>query len=209
MEGGKAIKNNAGIDVIEVANKKRHIYLLEKTHKGKHLTKKELEELKEYEEKHQGKKKKGKVKPNKNIVSTIPQLAKEIGCGARTIQNWKSEGMPVRPDKTYDVKAIQKWREERDNRRKPTEVEKTEEQKKKIQLEILSMDLKVRKGELISLEDVEKGRVARVLAVKQELLAVPRAMAKALENMEARQIEALLKSKMNQIVTKFSGQDHV
>lgn len=204
MKGGMAIKDSGGNDIVQMARTKRHIHLLEKVQKGKTLSKKELEELKEFESKEN--KDPSKSNKDRNVVPTIPVLAKELGCSSRTIRNWIGEGMPVRPDKTYDLNAIRNWRTARDNRRKPSQSEELDNAIKKARLRELDVAHKARMGQLIPLDEVEKGRVARILAVKSELLAFPRAMAKVLEHCEARQIEALLKDKINQVIKKFSGQ---
>lgn len=205
MKGEGAIKTDAGSDILQMAEKKRHIYLLERMHKGKTLTKKELQELREFESK--GKKPTEVKQSNPNIVSSPQKLAKALQCTTRTVRNWIGEGMPVRADKTFDIEAVRSWRNDRDNRRKtPTEEEKINIEIKKQQLQKLKDESSARTGELISRAEVDKKNAAKVLAVKQQLLAMPRALAKALEHLEARQIEAILKDKINDAIRKFSGQ---
>lgn len=185
-----------------MATKKQNIKQLEKLQKGT-ITKNEPKELEDFESK--SKNPADKKTTDHNIVPTITAAAKALKCSARTIRNWIGEGAPVRPDKTYDIRALDQWRKERDNRRKPTEAESVDIERKKTQLRLLKMEEKQKMGELISLQEVEKGRVARITAVKSELLAMPR-IAKQLENMPARQIEVILKQKVNAIIKKFSGQ---
>jgi phage terminase Nu1 subunit (DNA packaging protein) len=207
MKRETAITQNARSNILEMATKKRHIYLLEKMQIGKSLTKSELEELKEFES--HGKKETEKPSAKEvpiGIVKTIPEVAKQLGCTSRTVRNWVSEGMPVGPNKTFDIEAIRMWRQQRDNRRKPSESEELDNKIRRIRLKNLELDHKQKIGQLISLNDVEQGRVARILAVKQELLALPRALAKLLENCEARKIETILREKIDQTIKKFSGQ---
>jgi hypothetical protein len=59
-------------------------------------------------------------------------------------------------------------------------------------------------GKLISVEEVEAGKVARIMAVRRTLLAIPRAVAPQLVDMEAREIEALLMERMREVCIPFS-----
>jgi len=190
--------------VVELARKKRHLHLIERLHAGKALSKSELDELKEFESPTSAddvKKKDG------FITKKIPELAKALDCTARTVRNWISEGMPVRADKTYDIEAIRAWRRERDNRRKPSEKEAYETKILKARLRNLELEHQEKMAKLVSREEVDRRNVAKIIAVKRELLALPRALAKQLEHQEARRIEAILQEKINGVILKFSGQD--
>jgi ribosomal protein L29 len=140
------------------------------------------------------------------IARTLPQLSRELGVASRTLRNWIGEGMPVRDDRTYDIEAIRAWRAGRDSRRKSTEAEELDNEIRRARLRNLDLEYKARVGQLVPKEDIDRRDVARVIAVKRELLAIPRALAKPLEHLEARKIEAILKDKIHQVIRKFSGQ---
>lgn len=140
------------------------------------------------------------------IARTQAELGAALDATARTVRNWIAEGMPIRDDGTFDIEAVRTWRLDRDSRRKSKEKEQYEVKILQERLREYELKRKVQEGLLISLEEVERGRVARILAVKQDLLAMPRAMAKVLEHLDARQIEVLLKDKIHHAIRKFSGQ---
>ena len=172
MKGTEAINNNAGSDIIQMAKKKRHIFLLEKMQKGKTLTKKELEELEQFE--NAGKKKPkplAKQKEKGNIVTGVPAVARAIGCSARTVRNWIGEGMPELGGKRFDVDAIKAWRIERDNRRKNDEINRYEIAIKKAQLLKLNLENQGRQAD--QLEEIRKVAFDQGRKLRDSCFAIP------------------------------------
>lgn len=155
------------------------------------------------------------------VVKTIREVAAHFQKTTRTIKNWAKYGMP-HTDHHYDLKAIEAWAVTREPPLIPkpavqesqTQDAETvvvsakthwETEYRKIQAQLKQIELDKAQGLLIPVEEVEDGRVARIMAVKRELLAVPRSLAPQLIGLEAREIEAMLTEKMREICGRFSG----
>ncbi|MBL8012431.1 MAG: hypothetical protein JNN05_01150 [Candidatus Omnitrophica bacterium] len=67
------------------------------------------------------------------------------------------------------------------------------------------MDLKKATGELISKEEVEKGRIDRIIAVKRTFLSLPTRIAPTLSMREPREVETILYEAIAEIIDEFSG----
>jgi len=186
-------------DIITMAKKKRHLYLLEKLQRGKSLTPGEMKELQKLE---------GSVE-RAGVVNSQEDLARAFKVSVRTIQRWLKEGAPVTKDGFYDLLEIQAWHLTHNEQKKNKDSainwdSKYRENKAKLS----EIELKKKMGELISLEDVDKGRVERILVIKQALLGLPKAMAPVLAAMEdPRDIQEYLNGKIRDIIAQFSGQN--
>ena len=179
--------------IVEVAKKKRHIYLLEKLHSKKPLSRPELKELEKFE---------GKPVPA-GIVDTQEQIAKAFGVAVRTAQRWIRDGMPTTPEGKFSIAEIQAWRIARKKSgRKSQSDDKShwEARLKEAQARAAELDLKKRLGELISREEVEQGWAERAFAVKTAFLGLPRRVALQLVGLEAREIESILSDHVKGII---------
>ncbi len=185
-------------NLAEIARKKRHLHLIEKMHSGKALTKPEITELEQFEAE--------PLAPT--VVKTMEEVAKVMDVSYRTVQRWKQDGMPTTPDGFYDLEEIKTWHASR------TEKDKTELQESKeywdekisrYKATKLELDLKKATGELVSREEVDKGRIARIIAVKRAFLVLPRVMAPKLAMKEPREIEAELYEAISDVIDEFSG----
>jgi len=186
-------------DLVAMARKKRHLYLVQKMHQDKVLTPVEIRELAKFEGK--------PIAPG--IVQTQEEVAKVFGISVRTVQYWAKDGMPKTEKGTYDLVDIQRWRFEKNNTRnsgKNSEKDEWETRLKKSKAKLAEIELKKALGEVISTDEVEKARIARIMAVKRALLALPRAVAPILAGLEARDIEILLTSRIREMIAKFAGQ---
>lgn len=187
-----------GSNILTVAKKKRHMYLLEKLQRGKSLSVSELKELEAFEGK--------PLLPG--VVRTQREVAESFHVSKRAVENWVSDGMPRTEEGYYSLLDIVAWKENK-NKKKTDSNEPdwdADYRKHKAKLAKIEYDKKI--GDLISLEDVEAGRVARILAVKQSLLAFPRAVAPILAVMnEPRDIQNYLNNKIREIISQFAGQD--
>ena len=66
---------------------------------------------------------------------------------------------------------------------------------------------KIRKSKpVLDKEEVEKGRIARILAVKRAFLALPQAIAPILAGKVAGEIQASLTNRIREIIGQFAGQ---
>lgn len=184
-------------NIIEMAKKKRHIHLLEKLQKNKTLTSAELKELAKFEG--------GQIAPG--IVENHPQIAKAFKVTVRTVRNWAAEGMPVMPDGKYDITDIQAWRLTRSDKKGAKKKEEGEDHDvayRKFKALLAEIDYKKQLGELLPKEEVEAGRVERILAVKTAFLALPQEVAPQLVGLEPRQIQTVLDQRIKEIMETFA-----
>ena len=146
---------------------------------------------------------------------TQAEVARAFGVQPRTVRNWVEAGMPRRADGTYDIVAIATWRVENRARREDARAPEGEHSRdwyeteyRKVKTEHEQLKLDVALGKLLLREEVDKGRVARVLAVKRALLRLPKAVAQPLADLaEPRLIEAYLRDRVREIVAQFAGQE--
>jgi phage terminase Nu1 subunit (DNA packaging protein) len=184
-------------NLAEIARKKRYLHLIEKMHSGKPLSKPEIRELEEFES-----------EPlEATVVKTMEEVGKVMDVSERTVQRWKKDGMPVTAEGYYDLDAIKAWHDGRGI----VDGEETEgkaywdEKIRKYRATLLELDLKKATGELVSREEVERGRIARIIAVKRSFLALPTRLAPVLAMKEPREIETLLYEAVAEIIDDFAG----
>lgn len=183
-------------DILTMARKKRHIHLLDKLQKGKSLSSAELKELERFE---------GKPLPP-GVVRTQAEVAKALSIATRTIERWVREGMSQTPEGYYNLIDIQAWRAVRSQKKttKGKSKEYWEKRYREYKAKLANLELQEAIGQLISQKEVEKGQVARILAVKRALLALPKAVAPVLVGREAREIQVYLTDKVKEIIEQFA-----
>lgn len=186
--------------LVELAKKKRQIHLLGKLQKGKVLSLSELKELEDFEC--------GPLRPG--CVKSRMEVAKAFHVTKRTVEYWVEKGMPREPEGYYNLIEIHVWRALRNEKDKtPAEQEKIKWDIKYREYRALLYKLEYKKacGELISLAEVEAGRIARILAVKSALLALGRVVAPAIGGMEPREIQVYIDERVKEICRQFAGED--
>ena len=158
------------------------------------------------------------LKNPEHIVKNMVEVARHFGKTKRTIVNWGKKGMPMIPEGFYDLDRIAAWAfdlglipeipggSSADSGKSPGK-QFYETELRRLQAELKRLELEKEIGKLIPVEEVEAGRIARVMAVKRALLAIPRGMAPLLTGMETREIEAVLMEKMRELIIRFSGGD--
>lgn len=183
-------------NILEVAKKKRHIHLLEKIQQGGTLTSGELRELQKLEG----------VELPLGVLETQEQVAKAFKVTHRTVQRWVREGMPKTSEGFYDIIEVQAWRLLRNNNGNVTDTDKEKWDTKFRQMRALlaEMEYKKRLGELITREEVEEGRVRRILIVKEALLALPRRLAPQVIGLEIRRVEEIIRIRIHEIINDFA-----
>jgi phage terminase Nu1 subunit (DNA packaging protein) len=188
-------KKNATPDIIVVAKKKRHMHLLQKMQQGKALSQNELKELQYYE---------GPLLPP-GIVRTQREVAKALKISNRTIESWVANGMPKTEEGDYDLIEIKAWRDSR-NEKKPTssEKEKSDIEYRKLRNELIKIELKKRRGELIEKDKVIERWLERIKIFKKALLFIPRSCAPLVAGLEAREAEHILKNCVTDILKELS-----
>lgn len=186
-------------NIVEVATKKRHLHLLEKMQTGKTLTRGELRELSRFEKKD--------IPPG--CVDTMERLAKAFNVSLRSVHYWSKDGMPVTPDGFFDLVEIQAWRLLKNKKlHKGNGEEDTHKQwdtkYRQMKAMIAELEYNERMGNLIPKEEVEAGRVQRILSIKKSFLALPQMIAPQLAGLEAREIRVILDKRIREIVESFS-----
>lgn len=188
------IKNKP--NVLEIARKKRHIHLLQKIQAGQTLSGGELRELQKLE---------GTELPA-GVVDTQEQVSKAFKVSVRTVQNWVRDGMPKTPEGFYDITEVQAWRLLKNNQvaGSDTDKEKWDTKFRQMKALLAEMEYKKRLGELVTLEEVEEGRVQRILAVKKALLSLPRRVAPQVVGLDVRTAQTVLEKRINEIIDNFA-----
>lgn len=183
-------------NVFELAKKKRHIHLLQKIQQGQTLSGSELRELQKLE---------GTELPV-GVVETQEQLAKAFKVSVRSIQHWVRDGMPKTPEGMYDITEVQAWRLLKNNQGAGSDTDKEKWDTKFRQMKALlaEMEYKKRLGELVTKEEVEEGRVQRILAVKKALLSLPRRVAPQVVGLDVRAAQNVLEKRINEIIDHFA-----
>ncbi len=186
-------------NLADIARKKRYLHLIEKLHSGTPLTKPEIRELEEFE----------KEPEDHAVVKTAEAVAQVMDVSERTIYRWRNEGMPVTKDGYYDLEKIRMWFEERERSGVTEGKAFWEEKIRKYRASLLELDLKKAIGELISSEEVERGRIARIIAVKRTFLSLPTRIAPVLSMKEPREIESILYEAIAEVIDEFAGEKNV
>jgi phage terminase Nu1 subunit (DNA packaging protein) len=187
-------------NVVEMAKKQRHIHLYEKIQHKKPLSRAELKELSNLEEK----------ESTPEILDTQDQVAKAFGVRRRTVEYWAKDGMPVCSDGKYDIRDIQAWKFTRKNGHGGGQ---SADKKNLAYWDAQYREYKARKeevlyrkhiGELVERHKIEEGLISISIAIKRTLLAVPRSVAPILAGLEPREIEKVLTEKVKETIKLFS-----
>lgn len=184
-------------DVVKIAKSRRHLKMMEDLQQGKTLTPAQIRELAEYE---------GGGEADPGILATQEQIAKVFRVTVRTVRNWIESGMPVMKTGRYDLAEIVAWKFMRDQavlsegRKSDDWVGLYRECKAKIE----EIKLWTIKGNVIPKQEVEQGLVQVSIAIKRALLALPRAIAPRLVGLEPREIEAVLRERVEEIINLFA-----
>lgn len=182
--------------IAEIARKKRQLYLYNKLHSGKPLSASEIKEIEAFEG--------SPLLPG--VVRSQKEVAQALSVDKRTVERWAAQGMPVTPEGNYDLLDIKAWHMTRQSCKNLSETEKDKwdiEYRKNRAL-LIKLEYEKTVGELLPREEVEKGRVARILAVKRSFLALPTRLAPVLAMREPREIEALLYEAIAEIIDEFA-----
>ena len=203
-----------GLDAVEIAEKQRHLYLLTKVKNNRHLSPAELNELKKLESKTKKTKKRATSDKRRTtimadqIVKGQKLAAAYAGVSVRTIRNWKSDGMPVAADGGY-IKGFLDFYKKNEGRQ-PTEERKAglaaDADYKTIRAKLLAIELDVKQGRLIPADEIEAGRINRIITVKRALLGLGRKLAPQLARIkDERKIAAIINTECREMIKGFSA----
>jgi len=125
----------------------------------------------------------------------------------RTVYYWEKDGMPTTPEGNYDLLDIKAWRMTRQRHKDLSDSEKDKWDIAYRRNKALLLEIEYQKvlGSLIPKEEVEEGRVARILMVKREFLALPQRLAPVLAMKEPREICVILEEAICEIIDDFAG----
>jgi DNA-binding transcriptional regulator YiaG len=182
--------------IAEIARKKRQLFLYNKLHSGKPLSTSEIKEIEAFEG--------SPLLPG--VVRSQKEVAQALGVDKRTVERWAAQGMPVTPEGNYDLLDIKAWHMTRRSCKNlgETEKDKWDIEYRKNRALLIKLEYEKTVGELLPKEEVEKGRIARILAVKRSFLALPTRVAPVLAMREPREIEALLYEAIAEIIDEFA-----
>ena len=183
--------------IAEIAKKKRQLYLYNKMQSGKPLSVSEIKEVEAFEA--------STLSPG--VVRTQAEVAQALGVTKRTIERWVSQGMPITREGNYDLLDIKAWKVTRKRFKylKDNEKEKWDIEYRKNKALIIKIEYEKTLGQLISREEVEKGRIARILAVKNAFLVLPTRLAPLLAMKEPVEIQEILYENIAEILDDFAG----
>lgn len=180
-------------DVIEIAKKKRHAHLLEKLQKSS-LTAAELEELKRFE----------RSDLPAGVVEFQEGVARTFGVTERTIRSWIQQGMPVREGGGYDLAEIYRWKLEKDGESEVNPKHHWETRFRQYKALLAEIDYRKALGELVTKDEMEQGRVQRILIIKKALLGLPARLAPQVVNLEIKKAEEIIRIRIEEIISDFA-----
>ena len=145
-------------------------------------------------------------------------VAEFYGVTAQAVGLWvKNEGCPRDDDGTYNLKDVNEWRtsQETEGPRTATEIEATE-RKKIADAEIAenkarrsSIELGELEGRYLLRDEVEKGRVARIVAVKAAMEKMHTKLAPLLTMKSKAEVSSILYEATQEIMEQFSSASKV
>ncbi len=182
-------------NLLEIAQKQREVKMLEKIQRGNPLTQSEMKELARYQN----------GGASSNLAESQEQVAKVFKVTSRTVANWVKEGMPVTKDGQYDLLEIQSWRFHRrfskdaDGKEVDWDAKYREFKARIEEGKFLTMI-----GQLISMQEVEDGLIQISTEIKRALLSLPRSLAPRLGGLEPREIEKVIRERVEEVINLFA-----
>jgi len=142
------------------------------------------------------------------LIETQKEAAEYAGVNTRTIRRWEDEGMPKTEDDFYIRSMLDIFKANKGSQitEDKARLQSAEANYKETKAKLLEIELKIKQGQLLPLEAIEKARIARILAVKRAWLGQGRKLAKRLAALkDPRKIQALLDDENRMIITGFTG----
>lgn len=182
--------------IISIAQKNRHVLLLQKVKAGK-MSRSELKELEKYE---------CDFKKDKNpaIAKTQEEVAKALKVSTRTVQYWQHDGMPKNPDGTYDILKIQEWRNLKNGSGDPdSDKDKWDIQYRQYKALNEELEYQKKKGDLLDKREVQVEQSAQIQDLKRKFLVLGTQVAPQLIGLDVREIQIIIDSKIKEIIRSF------
>jgi len=147
------------------------------------------------------------------ILDTQESVAELFKVSLRTVPRWIKDGMPIIRSGPhagkYNAADIQTWRGMRDKKKNggnaPGKTNwKSKEEEYNARLK--EIRLKEALGLLIPRKEVETGLTQACVVVKRALMTLPRTLAPILPGLDAREIEVVVREKVEDIINAFSSE---
>lgn len=193
------------IDIVKTANQRRHLALLEKFKSKVDLSKSELAELSTYENQTSSN---PVPEVQGQVFDTQKEAANYAGVSTRTIRNWIAEGLPM-VGKKYVAVFLDAWKKNDGSQADEIKDRKNtgEAENKELKNVILRMQIANLKGDVIPTQEVEDGRIERILLVKTVLLGLARKLPPLLKDKTTREMTAVIKEEVEHCINIFSGKE--
>ena len=174
---------------------------------GEHLTRAEIGALRRYEQRRDA-----EHRAEVFRWTTQAELCALLATDPKVIREWVRAGMPGRTQQgrsvLFDLWQVLPWIKERwlfEFRAAESDSPALERYRaaraKREELELGRME-----GRLLDRDEVQAGRVARLVALRRGLMSIPRAAAPALaETQEPREVEAYLREKIHELLRAYAA----
>ena len=203
-------------DVIEIAEKQRHLYLLQRVKNNDTLSSAELAELTRLDKKHSTPAAKAApAKPDngisKEVIKSQREAAQFASVTVRTIRRWQDEGMPRTPEGFYFRPVLTWWRDF-----KQGTMTDLKEQSLQVQLELKKtmaglarLELEAKLDAYVRRAEVQKDNVRKVLDLKRGLKNMGRKISARYPIAIRRQLHAHIDAEVNRIIRSFAQASNV
>lgn len=155
-----------------------------------------------------------------SIVKGLAAVALHFNKSERQVRRWVKDGLPRLSGGRFDLLQVQAWLDRRQGGRGPVPPEDPEahgqlpligdkdhwdKQGKKFQAQLRELEYRQKLGELIEVTTVRELLVARILAVKQGLLSLARALPPELASCHGeREMEAVIAREVRVLLEAYS-----
>jgi len=210
-------KKNKNLDpgtpgaTVRLAEKQRHMSLLEKVTHNETLTRPEITELAELEGKED--REAGTRQSRAKVVVAAEQIlrsqseaARYAGVSDRTIRRWVQAGM-MRTDKNYYIKSqLDVFKESEGHRPNEHNLRKlkAEATLKEGKVELIQMQIEKFRDILVNREEYLKHDVARIIAVKRGLLSLERKVAPKVPAKYRRTVATAIHAEVVNLINAFA-----
>jgi hypothetical protein len=205
----------AEVDTVAVARKQRHLHLLTKVKGNRPLSRKEIKELDELER--AAKNKKGgrraghRLADGEVIVGQI-EAAAFAGVAERTIRKWEKAGLwdgGGGRRKVYLKSQLLQFKEHEAHRpsKDRDRLLRAEADFKQARAKLAEVELKIKTGELLEREAVERGRVERIELVRQGLEILKRRVLTGLPRQARPKAKETINGAIERLCAIYGGDD--
>lgn len=138
------------------------------------------------------------------------QLGQALSKDRKTIARWTKDGMPRSDDKTYCLPKVVEWLLERekeavlaDQAMAGTNESPALERYRQARAETAELDLSVKKGELIPVDEVHKNWAWRMSEVKQGLVFLAERFSSTLPGQSPERIRSIVNTEIRALLENF------